>query len=174
MPTTIVSGNVYITTSTVSGSTINNSVASQVVAIHANPIEQDYNNALRVRPISQPKGKRDQEPITQIIDLKNITESLLIRGYLIDEDGESATTKKNNLINMGKTGGELTIVWNTGNYQTLWTPNSNARLHGVFIQTIKHTELPGSVGEAVSTTADINPPERKIAIQLRVIRGKDM
>ena len=177
MPTTtVVDGNIYVTTGSVSGNDITYSSASQVVLIHSTSPRYKYSNQLRIRPIAESKPDRTKEPITQIIDLKKITEILTVRGWLADESGETAKTKMNNLINMGKTGGELTMVWGTttAGEQILWKPDADKRQHGVFIQDIDITESAGSVGETVDTSADNNPPERKLAIILTLVRGKDI
>lgn len=181
--TTVINGHIYITTGTVSGNTITHDT-NEIVDIWSEKIEYDYNNDLKIRPIPESKGNRGKIPISQIVDIKSITEVLSVQGHLIDEDGSSAKTKRNILLNLAKsinlvdnTKSELTIVWGTTdatNEQTVWTKNTAGREHGVFVNKIKFTETGGYVGEVVSTTADVNPPERKIQIQVQLVRGKDI
>ena len=181
--TTIENGHLYVTTGTVSGNTITHDT-NEIVDIWVTKIEYDYNNELKIRPIPASKGNRGKIPFTQIVDIKNITEVLSIQGYLIDEDGNSAKTKRNNILNLSKsinlvnnTKSELTVVWGTvtaSDEQTIWKSNPLQREHGVFVNKIKFIETGGYVGETVSTTADVNPPERNIQIQLQLIRGKDI
>ena len=147
-----------------------------MIVIHSTAPKYNYSNQLRVRPIAESKQDRTKEPITQIVDLKKITEILNVKGWLADESGESAKTKMKNLINMGKTGGELTMVWGTttAGEQILWKPDADNRQHGVFIQTMEIQESAGYVGETVDSSADNNPPERKLAITISLVRGKDI
>lgn len=86
-----------------------------------------------------------------------------------DESTESANTKRSNLDTLGKTGNALTVVWGIGNYQTSW--KSNTSPYGAFILKMMFTETGGIYGENV--TGD-SQPERKIDIQIQLVRGKDM
>lgn len=186
---TIVNGSLYIFNAT--EEQFNNGTASissttitypdKLVEIHSTTIDYDYTNDLKLLPNIQSKKIRGEiPPETRIIDLKRINEIISVRGALEDEESESATTKKNNLLAMGKhfglsseigKFGELTIVWGTGNYQTVWRPNSSQREHGVFISKMKFIETAGIYGDNV--TADPQP-ERKIDIQIQLIKGKDI
>ncbi len=168
-------GNVYITTGTVSG---NNITGGITVKIAATKLDYNYDNQITAIPIPLSTGNReefddaDEEPFARAIDLKRINEAITVQGFLEDETSETAITKRNNLLNMGKVKGALTIVWGQSPYQTLWRPETNPKEgNGIFINKMTFTETVGIIGESVS----VNPqPERNIAVQLQVIRGKDL
>jgi len=166
--TTIVDGNVYITTGTVSGNTITHNT-NELVVIHSTKIDQNLTNEIRVRPITVSKGRTGEEPVTQIVDLKIITESLNVNGVLDDETNESANTKRENLVNLAKLKRELTVVWGTTPYQTIW--KQEAKKRGVFVQKIIFTETSGIIGENVTAASQ---PDRNIALQINLVRGKDI
>ena len=170
---TLINGVVYIGSKivTISGTTI--TYNDLLVEIYSTKIDHLYQNNLGIRPIAESKGDRgSEEPIVQIIDLKKITETLTISGYLEDESSESASSKKSNILTMGKNEGELTIIWNQGIHQNYWFPNPDARFHGVFINRCLFTETSGKVGDS-DTTGNF-APERKIAIILNLVRGRDI
>lgn len=180
--TTIVDGHLYITTGTVSSNTISHN-SGELIDIWASKIDYNYDNPIQLIPSFISKGNSGDEKPTKSIDLKRITESLNISGYLIDESGETAKTKRNNLLKLASLRGlddarnkrVLTVVWGTTNAtdeQTIWTKNSN--LGGAFIQKIMFSESAGYVGEVVNVTADSNPPERRIAVTIQLIRGRDI
>lgn len=181
MPTTTIEdGHAYITTGTISGNTITHNT-NEIVDIWFTKLDYNYDNALQL--ITGFISKRDTgtEKPSRIIDLKRITESVNISGYLIDESGSSAKTKRNNLLKLGASVGvdqedrELTLVWGTNNAadeQTILTPTSTKR--GVFVQKMMFSETGGYVGETVDTTGSANPPERKIQVTIQLVRGKDI
>ena len=104
--------------------------------------------------------------------MKRIKEAVSVAGFLEDESGESAFTKKTNLLNLGKNGDALTIVWGLGDYQTKWASNTDPSVNtGVFISKMTFTETAGLFGENVTASPQ---PERNIAIQIQLVRGKDM
>ena len=186
MPTTtIINGHIYITTGTVSGNDINHNT-NELVDIWATKIDYNYDNPLNIIPGVVSKGNIGKEGTTRILDLKRTTESLNIAGYLADESGETAKTKKVNLLNLAKSIGgvtkrELAVVWgttNAPNEQTIFTSppsaTSNQEQRGVFIQKIMFSETGGYVGETTDASGDTNPPERKIAVTIQLVRGKDM
>ncbi len=168
----IVNGVIYITTGTVSGNVITYET-NKLVEIWSAKIEYDYNNELISIPITVSKGNRgDITPFVRMIDLKRINEVITVQGSLEDEDSESAKDKRNNLLTMGKEDGALTVVWNedSNNEQTLWTPDTSNNNYGGFINKIKFTETAGKLSESkVDTT-----PERKIDVNIQLIRGKDL
>lgn len=178
--TTIDPGNIYVAwldwtpdTLPISGNTITHT-ANKVVKITTTKIDVNLDNSISLLPIPVSKGGRGANTTyARAIDLKNIKEGITVQGYLADETNESAITKRNNLISLGKDNDALTVVWGQGNYQTLWRPNQNAPKTdtGVFIQKVMFTETAGIVGEAVSGDAQ---PDRNIAIQITLVRGKDM
>ena len=154
---------------------------NELVDIWATKIDFNYDNAIQlIAPVVSGGNVGSTKP-TKTIDLKRITFSLNISGYLIDESGNSAKLKRDNLIALASLQGVddakskrvMLVVWgtnNAANEQTIWDPNST--LGGAFIQKIMFSETGGYVGEAVSTTADVNPPERQIGITIQLIRGK--
>ena len=164
-------GSIYVTNSTnVTTTTITDGT---IVRIAATKLDYNYDNQIGAIPIPVSPGNReDKVPFSRAIDLKRIAEAITVQGFLEDESGESAITKRNNLITLGKTGGALTLVWGLSPYQTVWKSDADAETNtGVFINKMTFTETVGIIGEGVS----VNPqPERNIAVQLQVIRGKDL
>ena len=172
-------GNVYITDSRlITDMDITTNSSQKVVKIASTKLDYNYDNQIGVIPILVSSGRRgelkdaDQEPFARAIDLKRIAEAITVQGFLEDESGESAITKRDNLLTIAKTGGALSIVWGIGPYQTVWKTETNAKDGtGIFISKMTFTETVGIIGEGVS----VNPqPERNIAVQLQVIRGKDL
>ena len=180
--TTIENGHFYITTGTVDGNTITHNT-NELVDIWDTKIDYNYDNSIGILITNISTGDAGDEKPTKVKDLKRITESLAVLGYLIDEDGNSAKTKRNNLLTLATSRNlddalnkrALLVVWGTNtavNEQTIWRPSDI--LGGAFIQKIIFSETGGYVGEAVSTTADVNPPERQIGITIQLVRGKDI
>ena len=168
-------GNVYITSGTVNLNTI---TGGTTVRISTTKLDYNYDNQINLIPIVGSAGTRgdnrdnNQEPYARAIDLKNIKEAITVQGFLEDEISESAITKRDNLLTLGKTGDALRIVWGQSPYQTLWEPKDNPKDGtGIFINKMTFTETVGIIGESVSVNAQ---PERNIAVQLQVIRGKDL
>ncbi len=193
--TTITDGNIYVFIGTVSTNIITHN-ANELVKIHSTKIDYSYDNPIVFLPIPVSKGGRGVNTLlTRAIDLKRVKEVISVQGFLDDESGESATTKRDNLLTLGKsadwgstkpdntTGGStdgsfarntsLAVLWGTsGNYRTYWRPNDNAKINsGAFILKMMFTETSGIVGENVSGDSQ---PERNIAIQIQLVRGKDM
>lgn len=171
----ITDGNIYVTTGTVSENTIS---SGTTVKIHATKIDYNYDNPVSVIPIPVSKGNTNalkdlkEDPFPRVIDLKLVKESVTVQGMLDDEASESANTKRNNLLDMGKRERGLTLVWGRGNYQTIWRPESNPKKGtGVFLTKIGFTETVGIFGDVVSGDAQ---PERNIAIIIVFTRGKDL
>ena len=178
--TDIIDGHFYITTGSVSGNTITHNT-NELVDIWATKIDYNYDNALQlIAPVVSGGNVGSTKP-TKTIDLKRTTFSLNVSGYLIDEEGNSAKLKRDNLIALASLQGVddakskrvLLVVWgtnNAANEQTIWDPNST--LGGAFIQKIMFSETGGYIGETVDTTGSTNPPERQIGITVQLIRGK--
>ncbi len=160
-------GNLYITSGSVSGNTI---TGGTTVQIQTTKLDYNYNNALQKVPIPVSKGNRTTTTAYgRTIDIKRIDEAISVQGFLIEETGSRAIDKRNNLITLGKTGGGLTVVLGQGNYQTLWKAGTSP--YGAFIQKMMITETAGQVG--IAYTGD-TPPESSLAIQMTLVRGKDM
>lgn len=159
-------GNVYITTGSISGNTI---TGGTTVKIHSTKIDYNLDNAIIAIAIPVSKGNRGETPYARIVDLKRIKELIAVQGFLIEETPTRAITKRNNLIALSKTGNALSVVWGQGNYQTVWKPGTSP--YGIFIQKFQITEVAGQIGEGF--TGD-PPPERSLAINITLIRGKDM
>ena len=189
--TTITDGNIYIFIGTVSGNTITHG-SNVLVKIHSTKIDYNYDNPIALIAIPVSKGSRAANTIrTRAIDLKRVKEAISIQGFLDDEETESATTKRDNLLSLGKgavlwgntvpdgasgsfsKNTSLAVLWGTsGNYRTYWRPNENAGVNsGVFILKMMFTETAGIVGEDVLGDSQ---PERNIAIQMTLVRGKDI
>lgn len=170
-------GNIYITTGTVDGPPVT-TITGTYVKIATTKIDYNLNNPIAVLPIPVSKGgtpalqDNEQDPVQRAIDLKMIKETLAVQGFLEEETGERAITKRDNLLNFAKRERALKIVWGLGNHQTLWQPEEDEKDGtGVFITKMVFTEVAGQVG--VGFTGD-SPSERSIAVQIQFIRGKDM
>ena len=172
-------GNIYITNSTNVSTT--DITGGKTVKIRTTKLDYNYDNPILVIPIPLSFGDRKdaedneeggKEPFARGVDLKRITEAITVQGFLEDESDSSAITKRNDMLILGKNKGALTIVWGLDPYQTVWKPTSSAEENtGVFITKITFTETVGIIGEPIPT----NPqPERNIAVQFQVVRGKDL
>lgn len=167
MAVTIVNGNFYVTNGTVSGNTIDVPTSNgdlTVVVIHSTKISYDYENKMNLIPILLSRGSRSystsdldnlgdatttdssKKSYSRNIDLKRIMEQISVTGFLEDESTERAITKRKNLRALARNFGALTVVWGTGNYQTIWTPN--VAPYGAFITKIHTDEIVGKIGEA--------------------------
>src|SRR3990167_1584212 len=128
--TTIADGHVYITTGIVSGNTITHNI-NELIDIWLTKLDENYDNPIQLIAPFVSKFLSGIEKPTKVIDLKRTTFSLTITGYLIDENGSSAKTKKKNLLALAtlqglsdaKTKRVLTVVWGTNtatDEQTVW------------------------------------------------------
>src|SRR3990167_11530035 len=180
MTTAIVDGIVYLTDGIVSGNNIINETIA--VAIFTNKADVIYENKLNVFPTPLSKGNTDptattptaqSTPYSRSVDLKKITESLTILGVLENESGESAITKRENLIRLGKYRRSLTVVWGLGNYRTLWTDNPSKNEYGVFINRMQFGHEPGMIAGDSDVSND-PAPETKIKVNIQLTRGKDI
>ena len=188
--TTLNAGDVYITDGQLQDSSGNHSTpytriettgAQKIVRITSVKIDNALDNTLSVIPIPVSKSVRGTTPFARIIDLKRIKESLTVTGNIEDESGVTAESKRDDLLSMTKTGGELTMVYGpsyaTNDYQTAWfKPESgdDQNNRGVFVIKITFTSTIGKLGEAVGGASDQESPERMIGIILTIVRGKDM
>jgi len=146
-------------------------------------IDHILQNPIVFLPIPVSRGNRGAiQPFTRALDIKRITETISIQGMLAEESNERAIDKKNNLISLAKTGGELTAVWGLGKYQNVFQPDDSPKTTGqtgVFIMKLQFTETanPEFVGEAALST-DASQDEvfmaRSIAVQIQLGRGKDL
>lgn len=161
-------GSIYITDGSVSGNTISGD--SVTVRIDSTKVDYNYDNPVTQIPIPVSSGSRSSKtPYSRAIDLKRIKEVISVQGILADEETKRAITKRDDLLLVGKRGDELTIVWGQGNYRTIF--ERGALPYGVFINKMMFTETVGIVGEGKAGDA---PPERNIAIQIQLVRGKDL
>ncbi len=170
--TTIDAGNLYISNGNLkSSNTIIKTTGTQkVVKIETTKLDYNYDNPVTVLPIPVSGGNRlSNTAHSRVLDLKIIKEVISIQGFLADEETERAITKRDNLIFLGRTGNGLLIVYGRGNYQTLWLPGTLP--YGGFILKAMFTETAGIVGEGKAGDA---PPEKNIAIQIQLVRGKDL
>ena len=170
-------GNVYITSGDTDESTSGTPPATNItggITVQIQTTKNDYSFNSKVTVLPIPLSKQDRSSSTayaRAIDLKMINEAISVQGFLIEESDSRAIDKRNNLVTLGKTGGGLTVVWGQGNYQTLW--KAGVIPYGVFIQKMMFTETAGSLIDIVGYTGD-PPPERSMAIQITLVRGKDM
>ncbi len=134
-------------------------------------------NAVTFLPIFISKGNRGDIPFARARDLKLITETISVQGFLAEDENERAIDKRNLLIALMQTGSALKIIWGLGNYQTFWQPDDNAEVNtGAFITKLQFTETVGILGELKlsDTVNDQAFVTRNIAVQLQVGRGKDL
>ncbi len=173
MATTIDDGNIYITSGSTDGPPATEIDGGTTVRINTTT-KIDYNYVSKIITLPIPISRGDRTSSTahaRVIDLKMIDEAISVQGFLAEEEVERAITKRINLFTLGKTEGGLTVVWGRGNYQTLWKPGTIP--YGGFIQKMMFTETAGQIALPAGFTGD-PPPERSIAIQLTLVRGKDM
>ncbi len=179
-------GNLYITTGTLVGSPVTSISGGTTVYINlTQKIDYIIINAVLFIPIPLSSGNRvTVKPYARAIDLKRITETIGIQGFLAEEETERAITKRNNLITLMKEADESKVVWGLGNYQTVWKPSTNPRTSGDtggFITKLQFTEVAGKgapeiIGEVHLTDVSSNVAyiRRGIAIQMTISRGKDL
>lgn len=176
--TTLDAGNIYITdapSSEITTTQINTGYT--VIKIETQKIDYNYNNPVVKIAIPVSGGNRATKTAHSfIIDLKRIGEAISVQGFLADESTERAFTKRENLITLGKTKGELSVIWGLTNHQTAFKAKESAVLRGVFIEKMMFTETPGFVGESLTADVSANEcaSERNIAIQITLVRGKDV
>ena len=169
--TTIVEGNVYVTTSTnISGDTITHDT-NKLVEIFSARIEIGYINAIGGIAVKS-KGDTPEDKPRRIIDLKKITKTITITGILDDESSLRAITKRNNLLNMGEFERSLTIVWGRGNYRTLFRAVPGSNEVGGFILKMNFRETAGIYGTLVSTSDP--QPFTKHDVAITFVIGRDI
>ena len=166
MTTTIVPGNVYVTTGSVSGNTITHD-ANKAVEIFSARVEYNYINKIGGFGFKS-KGNIDDDKPRRIRDMKQIQKVITITGLLDDETSLKAITKRNNLLNLGEFERALTLVWGIGNYRTIFLPSADK---GVFILKMRFRETAGIYGEPVIADPQ---PMTKHDIEIQFITGKDI
>ncbi len=164
--TTITPGNVYMTTGTISGNTINHDTNKAVVIFSAR-IEYNYINKIGGFGFKS-KGNIDDDKPRNIRDMKQIQKVITVTGLLDDETSLRAITKRNNILNMGEFDRSLTLVWGIGNYRTIFLPSENK---GVFILKARFRETAGIYGEPVIADPQ---PFTKHDVEVQFITGKDI
>ena len=168
-------GNIYITSGTVN--TDNTITGGLTVKIQTIKIDYNYDNPIGVVPISVSKGNRGTtNPHTRTIDLKRVNEVISVQGFLTDEALVSAKDKRDNLLALAKNTGELSVVWgykhSSNDYQTVW--RKGIAPYGAFIKKMVFTETAGMYSEApVGGASNQEPAERKMDVQVQLIRGQD-
>ena len=170
--TTIEPGNFYITTGEVNTTkdTIDHD-SGKAVEIFSPLIEYTLIDQSKVRPIPMQGGNvGTDEPVAFNTGLKVIIETARAVGVLVDETGETAKAKRNNILSMIKNDKELTIVWGTGADRTLWFRDVDNREHGVGVSKVRFSEKAGKYSISPTDTS----PFRKIDIDITVIRSKNL
>jgi len=178
--TTIRPGNVYVASlinkdgkSTGSVNTTNNTIThetNKAVEIFSARIEFNYVDNIGGIAFKS-KGGTDENKPRRLIDLKKIIKTITVTGILDDETTLRAITKRNNLLNMGEFQRALTLVWGTGNYRTIFDPNSSADKVGVFILKMRFREAAGIYGTVVAADPQ---PFTKRDIEITFVVGKDI
>jgi len=77
--------------------------------------------AKQVMELAVPK---QNPPLTYIIDLQRLKETINVDGVLEDTNSESALTKKNNLRTLMQSSGSYTLSWGSGATAQSYTGNS--------------------------------------------------
>lgn len=176
--TTIVPGNVYVaalhdkegnktpSNAGVSENTITHN-PDKAVEIFSARVEYNYINAIGGFGIKS-KGNTDEDKPRFIRDMKKIQKVITITGMLDDQTSLRAITKRNNLLTMGEFDRSLTLVWGTGNYRTIFSPNDDK---GVFILKARFRETAGIYGENFAADPQ---PFTKYDVEIQLIIGKDI
>jgi len=73
--------------------------------------------------IEVPEKDEDNDPLTWLIDLRRLKETITLTGWLQDESGSSGLTKKNNLRSILQSAGTMTVAWGTGVNAQSYTAN---------------------------------------------------
>ena len=110
---------VYVTDGTLSSNTITTTGDQKVVKIAVDKIDESIMNDLMTIPIPVSRGNWTTNPATTyLIDLKRLTRTSVIHGYLNTESGgDSKETKRTNLRILAGAGssvlraGTVTVVW---------------------------------------------------------------
>ncbi len=181
-------GNLYITTGTLNTSPATTITGGTIVQINTTEkIDYISANPVLFIPIPVSRGNRGTiNPYARALDLKRITETIGVQGFLAEETDERAIDKRNNLLDMQKKEGALTIVWGLGNYQTIWTgkkigtqnPESPSVNTGAFITRLQFTETgrPEVLGDthSVDSSGDVAYNRRSMGVIIQLGRGKDL
>lgn len=176
--TTIVDGNVYVaalvdvdgnSTGNVTGDVITHD-PNKAVEIFSGRIEFNYVNEIGGFLFKSVGGTVDVKP-RRIQDLKKITKTVTVTGILDDETTLRSITKRNDLLDMGEFNRELTLVWGRGNYRTIFQPDHNNDVFGVFILKQRFRETAGLYGVPVASDPQ---PFTKRGIEITFIVGKDI
>lgn len=168
--TTVLAGHVYVTTGTVSGNTITHDT-NKAVEIFAPLIEYSYLDNIQSYNFKS-SGNTDATKPRKIVNIKDIKKVINLKNaVLTDDTGESATVKRDNLLNMGEFDRELTLLWGlSGNYRTIFNPDHGNNKFGVFI--LKQTFRETGGGANVKVSSDPQP-FRKIFVDIQFIIGQD-
>ena len=84
-------------------------------------IEHDYVKDLIILPVPKTEDAQNKSPITSKanplvynIDLNQLKQVITLTGYLLEETGSPALTKKDQLEAMASTAGEIILTWVVG------------------------------------------------------------
>ncbi len=172
--TTIVNGSVYVAAlhdqdgnlisgSSVSGNTINHRT-DKAIEIYSARIEYNYINEIAGYGFKS-RGNTDIDKPRKIRDRKRIQKVVTVTGVLDDETSLRGITKRNNLLNIAEFERSLTLVWGTGNYRTIFSPDDDK---GMFILKMRFREAGGIYGVPVAADPQ---PLTKHDIEIQLITG---
>ncbi len=84
-------------------------------------IEHDYVKDLIILPVPKTLDAKNKSPITSKanplvynIDINQMKQVITLTGYLLEETGNAALTKKDQLEAMASTAGSITLTWKVG------------------------------------------------------------
>jgi len=147
---------------------LNVSGKGKSIDITTNKIESDYDKQLIIvdKPISSGGGGVHNDSETLIIDLGRLKQVVSVTsGWLLDESGSSAYSKKTDLEYIMKRKGTMTITWKIDNAGSNTTVTKT-----VNIIKCKITEVPGRIGD---TTQVLNGTQTKMfMINIQFAVGK--
>jgi len=115
-----------------------------------NGVEHDFDRKVEIIP----KPKNDP-PLVLNIDLQQLVEIISVTGFLEDESGESALTKKTNLRSIMQSSGTVLVSWGTGARAQSFTGNI----------------LKGRIGESSGRLGDEGSQNKIFGVQLQISIG---
>ena len=108
-------------------------------------IEHDYVKDLIILPVPKTEDAKNKSPITEVanplvynIDILQLKQVITLTGYLLEETGSAALTKKDQLEAMQSQAKEITLTWLVG--------TTTITKYGNIIKT-KVSEVPMRIGD---------------------------
>ena len=167
-----------VTTTTITTTAANNlasNTGSRYVKIEGIKVETDLVNAPLVLPIAQGSGQWDNTDImTQLTDLRAMTETLTVEGYFSNESDDTALNKKKNLAILAGRGNMTdndTSINRGGNITFVWGAGDNQIKREGMITKFKIIESPGEIGKPEGSSTD---PKKAFNVAITFIVGEEV